>query len=224
MSNQLIIRSLDVFFSLTALIILFPILLCIIIILRITGEGEIFYFQKRIGLNKNLFSLIKFATMKKNSESIGNKTITVRNDPRVLPFGKFLRKTKINELPQLINILIGDMSVVGPRPLLQKQFSFYSIEVQNIISVKRPGLTGMGSLIFRDEERLFDNVNNADATYQQKISPLKGFLEVNFVENYSIYLYFKLIFLTVVALVFPKISLINFFEVDIREKYDEILG
>ena len=224
MSNQLIIRSLDVFFSLTALIILSPILLCIIVILRITGEGEIFYFQKRIGLNKKLFSLIKFATMKRNSESIGNKTITVRNDPRVLPFGKFLRKTKINELPQLINILIGDMSVVGPRPLLQKQFSFYSIEIQNIISVKRPGLTGMGSLIFRDEERLFDNVNDADAIYQQKISPLKGFLEVNFVKNYSIYLYFKLIILTLLALIFPKISLINFFEVDIREKYDEILG
>lgn len=224
MKNKFLIRFFDVMFSSIAILILLPLFVLVIIILSLSGEGEIFYLQKRVGIQKKLFNVIKFATMMKNSEFIGNKTITVRNDPRVLFFGKILRKTKVNELPQLINILIGDMSIVGPRPLLQKQFSFYPNEIQNKISTLRPGLTGIGSLVFRDEEQYFLSTENPDEVYKKKISPLKGFLELWFVENHSLYLYFKIIIFTVYVIIFPKNNVISFFEKNLKDKYDEILG
>ena len=108
-------RTLDVVLSFLALVVLAPFLLPVVVILRFTGEGEVFYIQERAGRGGNSFGLYKFATMLKNSPNIGAGEITVREDPRVLPFGQFLRKTKLNELPQLWNIFIGDMSVVGPR-------------------------------------------------------------------------------------------------------------
>ena len=113
-------RSFDILFSCISIIVLLPVLSLIILILSITGEREIFYKQNRIGQNRISFELWKFATMYKNSEKKGAGTVTLKNDFRVLPFGKFLRKTKLNELPQLFNIFIGDMSVIGPRPLHQK--------------------------------------------------------------------------------------------------------
>ena len=114
-------RLLDILLSGIAILILSPLFLLIILILSITGEREIFFKQDRIGINKTNFGLLKFVTMLKNSENTGAGTVTLKNDYRVLPFGKFLRKTKLNELPQLFNILKGDMSVIGPRPLHQKQ-------------------------------------------------------------------------------------------------------
>ena len=107
-------RLFDIFLSSIALIILSPLLVPIIILLKSTGEGEWFFMQKRMGKHGRLFKLIKFATMVKNSPNLGTGTVTMKQDPRVLPVGKFLRKTKINELPQLLNILLGDMSVIGP--------------------------------------------------------------------------------------------------------------
>ena len=106
-------RMLDIFFSGLAIFCLSPLLLPIACILRITGEGEVFFIQNRVGRKSDQFGLIKFATMLKDSPNIGTGEITINNDPRVLPLGKFLRKSKINELPQLWNILVGDMSVVG---------------------------------------------------------------------------------------------------------------
>ena len=138
-----------------------------------TGEGEIFYKQNRIGKDMVSFNLIKFATMLKNSENKGAGTVTLKNDFRVLPFGKFLRKTKLNELPQLLNIFIGQMSVIGPRPLHNKQFSFYSDDDQKIISSIRPGLSGLASIIFRDEEKILQNSNDPEKTYKEKINKLK---------------------------------------------------
>ena len=111
-------RLLDVFLSGIAIILLGPILAPIACVLKITGEGEVFYKQARVGKGGSSFGLIKFATMLKDSPSIGTGEITIKNDPRVLPLGKFLRKSKINELPQLWNIFIGDMSIVGPRPMV----------------------------------------------------------------------------------------------------------
>ena len=119
------IRTFDLILSLIALVILCPLLLPVAFILRFTGEGEVFYVQERIGLHERPFGLFKFATMLKNSPHIGTGTITVRNDPRVLPVGRILRKAKVNELPQLLNVLIGDMSVIGPRPLTQNHFGHY---------------------------------------------------------------------------------------------------
>ena len=146
-------RFFDILFSSIALIVLSPLLVPVAILLRLTGEGEIFYIQNRIGRNGQPFGLIKFATMLKNSPNIGNGDITVINDPRVLPAGRFLRKTKINELPQIINIFKGDMSIVGPRPMVPKTFERYGQEGK-LISQVRPGLTGVGSIIFRDEDVL----------------------------------------------------------------------
>ena len=117
-------RVCDIFFSALALVFLSPLLIPIALLLRFTGEGEVFFVQERVGLNQQTFGLLKFATMLKDSANIGSGTITVRNDPRVLPVGKVLRKTKINELPQLLNILRGDMSVIGPRPLTRNHFNY----------------------------------------------------------------------------------------------------
>ena len=115
-------RLLDFFVSLITLILLLPVFLPIIIILRFSAEGEVFYFQERIGIHNSKFKIWKFATMLKNSMNIGTGSITLQNDPRVTKIGFFLRKTKINELPQIINILKGDISLVGPRPALYNQF------------------------------------------------------------------------------------------------------
>ena len=197
-------RFFDILFSLLAISLLSPVLIICTAILKITGEGEIFYLQKRVGLNKKIFNLMKFATMIKNSENLGAGTITVKNDPRVLPFGKFLRKTKINELPQLFNILKGEMSVIGPRPLHTKQFGFYSESDQLMISSVCPGLSGYGSIYFRDEESILSNSNDPDEVYKKKITPLKAKLEKKYIREKSIYLYFKLIFLTLIVVIFPS--------------------
>ncbi len=121
-------RLLDIILSGLALLVLSPLMIPIAIGLVLTGEHEIFYFQSRVGRGGQMFKLFKFATMLKNSPNIGTGTITLKNDPRILPMGKFLRNTKINELPQLLNILRGDMSFVGPRPLLMEYLDRYTPE------------------------------------------------------------------------------------------------
>ena len=170
-------RLFDVFLSSIALIFLSPLLLPIVIILKFTGEGEVFFMQKRIGRNSRLFKLIKFATMLKNSPHLGTGTVTMKHDPRILPVGKFLRKTKINELPQLLNILLGDMSVIGPRPLTIETFGSYSSDTQDIIKGVRPGLSGVGSIIFREEEEILHGPYASTDFYNKVIAPYKGALE-----------------------------------------------
>ena len=126
-------RFFDIFFSLLAIVILSPIIIPIVILLKLTGEGYIFYFQKRIGYKSNYFDIWKFATMLKDSPNIGTGTITLRKDPRITPMGGFLRMTKINELPQLFNVFKGDMSFVGPRPLVDKNFIATPKEIKDAI-------------------------------------------------------------------------------------------
>ena len=152
----MLIRFFDIIFSFLALICLLPLFLPISIVLLLSGEGYIFYSQSRVGKGGKVFSLLKFATMLKNSPSIGAGEITLKNDPRVLPIGKFLRKTKINELPQIFNILRGDLSIVGPRPMVPNTFQKYSKEAQVALNKVKPGLTGVGSIIFRDEEKFLE--------------------------------------------------------------------
>ena len=205
-------RLFDILFSTLAIIILIPILIIIILILSLTGEREIFYRQKRVGKDKINFKLLKFATMLKNSENQGAGTVTLKNDFRVLPFGRILRKTKLNELPQLFNIFLGQMSIIGPRPLHIKQFSFYSEYDQKIISSIRPGLSGLASIVFRDEEKILQNVDDPDKTYKEKITPRKAELEKWYVQNKSLYLYFKLILLTMVVVIFPSIDIKKYFK------------
>ena len=215
-------RFFDIVISFFAIFLLLPILIIVAMLLRVTGEGKVFYHQERIGRNGQTFNLLKFATMLKNSMLMENGAITVRNDPRVLPLGKVLRKTKINELPQLLNILKGDMSLVGPRPLLAKQFNFYSKEGKETIIQMRPGLTGVSSILFRDEEKYFSSRENPDIVYRKKISPVKQYLEVWFFHNRNISLYFKIIFLTAVAILFPKLNIVSFFPKNLKESMPNV--
>ena len=152
------------------------------------------------------FDLLKFATMLKDSENLGTRDITIANDPRILPFGKILRKTKINELPQLINILFGDMSVVGPRPLVMNTFKQYDGGSQKIISSVKPGLSGIGSIFFRDEEVFLKDHSDPRKFYFEHISPYKSALEVWFVQNNSIIIYFKVIIATIIMVIFLHLN------------------
>lgn len=197
-------RFLDLIISFFSLVILTPIFLPVIIILRFTGEGEIFYIQQRVGREGKLFGLYKFATMMKNSPNIGSGEITVRGDPRVLPFGKYLRKTKLNELPQLWNVFIGDMSLVGPRPMVLNTYAYYPEEVRNKLDTVRPGLTGIGSIIFRDEEHFLADCDEPMEFYKEYIIPYKNDLELWFLKNDTLWLYLKIILVTVYVVIFPS--------------------
>ena len=202
-------RLLDLVLSFVALIILLPIFIPIIIILKFTAEGEVFYFQERIGINNSRFQIWKFATMLKNSMDIGSGSITLQNDFRVTKIGNFLRKTKINELPQIINILKGDISLVGPRPLVTKTFMAYNVVVQSKIYNVKPGLTGIGSIIFRDEESIISAVTDEDPHdfYKRVIAPYKGELEMWYQDHCSLYLDFQLIFMTAFVILVPATRL-----------------
>jgi lipopolysaccharide/colanic/teichoic acid biosynthesis glycosyltransferase len=199
-------RILDLIIATSALIILSPILIVVMLILKLTGEHEIFYLQNRVGFKNKAFSIYKFATMLKNSPNIGTGEITLRKDPRVLPIGGFLRKSKINELPQIINIFLGDMSIVGPRPLMPVSFNLYSKQIQENIYNVLPGITGIGSLIFRDEEKLISEANDPKEMYN-KIFPYKGELELWYQKNASILTDIKIIFLTGWSIIFPNNNL-----------------
>lgn len=197
-------RILDIFFSGLALLILSPLLVPIAIVLRFSGEGEIFYLQERVGYKGKIFKLFKFATMLKNSPSIGTGTVTVKGDPRVLPVGRFLRKTKINELPQLLNIFLGDMSVVGPRPQTPRCFAAFPLPTQGVIKEVKPGLSGIGSIIFRAEEDILADYNGSLEFYDKVIAPYKGKLEEWYVENNSINIYLRVIAVTAWIVIFSN--------------------
>jgi lipopolysaccharide/colanic/teichoic acid biosynthesis glycosyltransferase len=197
-------RFFDILFSALALLALSPLLLPIVLILKLSGEGEVFFLQERIGKGGQVFKLFKFATMLKDSPNIGTGTVTMKGDPRVLPVGKFLRKTKINELPQLLNIFFGDMSVIGPRPLTAQTFGSYSARTQESIKKVRPGLSGVGSIIFRGEEEIMDGATASVDFYDTIIAPYKGSLEEWFISNKNIYIYFLAIFVTAWTVVFPS--------------------
>lgn len=202
-------RLLDIVLSFVAILILSPLLLVIMIVLNFTGEGEIFYNQARIGKHGRVFGIFKFATMVKNSSKIGTGFITTKNDPRVLPVGRILRKTKLNEIPQIFNIFLGDMSMVGPRPQVPKHFELYPEHVQKELKKIPPGLTGIGSIIFRDEERILEKNNHLayEVCYNKLIAPYKGELELWYAKHRSVRLYFLLIFLTAWVVFFPESKL-----------------
>lgn len=189
-------RLLDLVLSATAIIILSPLLLLVMLVLRVTGEGEIFFSQARVGFERKQINILKFATMLKNSPNIGTGTVTLQDDPRVLPIGKFLRRTKINELPQLFNIFIGDLSIIGPRPQTQRCFDAFQKEAQNQITKVKPGLSGVGSIFFRYEEEMMGHQVDPNQFYNAVIMRFKGDLEVWYVSQQTFSVDCKLIFLT----------------------------
>jgi lipopolysaccharide/colanic/teichoic acid biosynthesis glycosyltransferase len=201
-----VIRFLDIVLSGLALAVFFPFGLILALVLRFTGEGEIFYIQRRIGKSGKPFGLIKFATMCKDSPSIGAGDVTIKNDPRILPLGHVLRKTKLNEIPQLVNILLGDMSVVGPRPQTPQNFTYFPPEARQMISAMRPGLTGIGSIVFRDEESIVAGLGRPiEICYREIIGPYKAQLEAWYWRRRkNIGVYCLLILVTVWIIIRPK--------------------
>jgi len=204
-------RLADIIVSFIALLILSPLVIPIMIGLKLTGEGYIFYKQERLGYKNKKFDVLKFATMLKDSPNMGSGLITTKKDPRITPMGGFLRKSKINELPQIINVFLGDMSFVGPRPVMQKSFDQYPNDIQKIIYEVVPGITGIGSLIFRDEEDLISAVKDKGGDiwdfYRNEIYPYKGLLEKWYQGNQSFIVDLKILFLTAWAILFPETEL-----------------
>ena len=193
-------RTADILLSSIMLLLLSPLLIPIVIGLKLTGEGYIFYKQERIGYKNKKFNILKFATMLLNSPNMAGGIMTTKKDPRITPMGGFLRKSKINELPQLFNILLGDMSFVGPRPVMQLSFDAYPESVKEVIYNVKPGLTGIGSIVFRDEEELISNIKEKGLDtwdfYSNKLYPFKGKLEIWYQSNQSFSVDFKIIVIT----------------------------
>lgn len=198
-------RLVDLVVALLALVILIVPLAVIMLALRFSGEGEVFYRQKRVGFHNRQFGIWKFATMLKDSPNIGTGSLTVRGDPRVTKVGRVLRATKINEVPQLINVLTGEMSFVGPRPQMQVDFDIYPEKVRQNIYEARPGVTGIGSIVFRDEELLLSQPGvDPRRFYEEKIAPYKGELEMWYLSHRSLLLDFRLLLLTVWVVLRPQ--------------------
>ncbi len=199
------IRLFDILFSSIAILLFSPFMVPVYIVLKLTGQHQAFYVQQRIGKGGKEFGLYKFVTMVPGAEHLPGGYLTQKNDPRVLPIGKLLRKTKLNELPQLKNIFLGQMSFVGPRPLPWAHYDMYSPEVKNAIDAIPPGLTGIGSVVFRDEEHILDQIStNRTLFYRDVVAPYKGQLELWYSSNRTLYTYAMLILLTAWSLVRPR--------------------
>lgn len=200
-------RLFDLFVSGVVLLILSPALLVVIAILKFTGEKEAFYFQDRVGFLGKIIKVTKFVTMVKDSPNMGTQDITLRNDPRVLPVGKFLRKTKLNEVPQFWDVFVGKLSLVGWRPLMPKGFADYPEEVQKKIVNVKPGLTGLGSIVFRDEESIISKAQTMGrdlrTCYREDIMPFKGALECWYVDHRSFWIDIKILVATAMAVLMP---------------------
>jgi lipopolysaccharide/colanic/teichoic acid biosynthesis glycosyltransferase len=206
---EVVKRIFDIILALLALIVLSPLLIPVMILLLVTGEHEVFYRQPRVGYKNKEFYIWKFATMLKNSPHMGHGDVTTRNDLRITPVGRWLRQSKLNELPQLINILFGDMSFVGPRPLMPAGFNRYSEEMKQKVYTVKPGLTGIGSIVFRDEELIITHSKlPAHECYAKEILPFKGALEIWYQQHRGFYTDASILFLTAWYIVFPHSQLV----------------
>jgi lipopolysaccharide/colanic/teichoic acid biosynthesis glycosyltransferase len=204
MKYQVVKRVIDIFLSSVILIICLPIILVIVLLLCLTGEREVFYLQSRVGYRNRRFKIWKFATMLKNSPNMGTGSLTLRNDARVTTVGRFLRKSKLNELPQIFNVLAGDMSLVGPRPQMEVDFMAFPEHIRPHIYNVKPGITGIGSIIFRDEEKIISQYPGAPReVYDNVIGPYKGEVEMWYQKNYTLITDVLIVILTVWIVIFP---------------------
>lgn len=188
-------RIIDIFASAFMLILLFPFGLVIALLIACDSRGGVFYRQSRVGRYNRDFTLYKFRTMRTDADRLGLLTVGAR-DPRVTRVGYYLRKYKIDELPQLLNVLSGDMSFVGPRPEVRKYVDLYNNEQKKVLSV-RPGLTDYASIAYINENEILEKANDKEQTYINEIMPEKIKLNMKFIQNPSLYQYFKIIFLTI---------------------------
>jgi lipopolysaccharide/colanic/teichoic acid biosynthesis glycosyltransferase len=195
-------RLLDIGFSTMALVLLAPLMVLIALLVALDPPGGAFFRQVRVGRNGRTFRMLKFRTMRPQSESAGLITVGAR-DPRVTGIGQVLRRTKLDELPQLLNVLLGDMSLVGPRPEVPHYVAMYTEEQRRVLSV-RPGITGMASLMYFQESELLGRSSDQQRTYVEEVMPAKLALELEYVKHASTTFDLKLLWLTAARLLMPK--------------------
>ena len=192
-------RGIDILFSLIGLICLFPFFIFISFFIFITSKGGVFFVQLRVGKNNKDFKLYKFRTMVLNSDNKGLLTVG-NNDKRITKLGYYLRKNKLDELPQLINVLNGTMSLVGPRPEVRKYVNLYNSEQKSILDVK-PGITDLASIMYYNENEILANSVNPEQTYINEIMPIKLELNKQYINEMSLLTDLKIIFKTFIKLI-----------------------
>ena len=193
------IRFFDFILSLVGLVVLAPIFIVLAIWIKIDSKGPVFYKQVRVGRNGIDFGLFKFRSMVVDADKKGLITVGGR-DPRITRSGYFIRKYKLDELPQLINVLVGDMSLVGPRPEVRKYVELYTDEQQKVLSVK-PGITDYASIEYMDENEILGKSSDPEKTYIEEIMPEKIKYNMKYIQNKNVSEYFKIIFLTLLKIV-----------------------
>lgn len=198
------IRFLDFIFSLLGIVILMPFFILVSILIKLNSKGSLIYKQSRVGLNNADFFVFKFRTMKMNSDKSGLLTVGGR-DPRITSIGFYLRKYKLDELPQLFNVLIGDMSLVGPRPEVRKYVDLYTKEQIRILDV-RPGITDWASIIYRNENDILEKSLNPEQTYIEEIMPDKIGYNLIYINRYDVFQYFKIIIFTMLKILNSNIK------------------
>ena len=209
-SDPMLKRSLDISVSLAALILLMPLFFVCAAVIKLTSPGPTFYRARRVGEGGNIFLMHKFRSMVVNADQIGTD-LTPQGDPRVTRFGQFLRKVKIDELPQIIDILKGNMSLVGPRPESPAYAKYYDEKQKRILDV-RPGIVGPTQIIYRHEELILKDKEDPDAYYVQELMPRKLAVDMDYIKNRS--------FLLDVGILFR--ALLAVFMVDGREQMSRL--
>lgn len=194
-----VVRFFDFILSLVGLVILAPIFIVLAVWIKIDSVGPVFYKQIRVGQNGKDFGLFKFRSMVVDADKKGLITVGGR-DPRITRSGYFIRKYKLDELPQLINVLVGDMSLVGPRPEVRKYVELYDDEQNKVLSVK-PGITDYASIEYMDENEILGKSTDPEKTYIEEIMPEKIKYNMKYIKNRSLIEYFKIIFLTVLKII-----------------------
>lgn len=193
------IRFFDFIFSLSGILLLSPVFLILYISIRLESKGGSFYRQQRVGRYGKDFYVYKFRSMRVGADKQGLITVGGR-DPRITHIGYFIRKYKLDELPQLFNVLKGDMSLVGPRPEVRKYVDLYTDEQRKVLSV-RPGITDYASIEYVDENAILGQAEDADKAYVEQIMPDKIRYNMKYIDNHSLKEYFKIIFLTFQSIV-----------------------
>ncbi len=195
-------RLVDIAVAAAALAVLLPALAVIAIIAKLSSPGPVLYLGKRVGLHGKPFTILKFRTMVTNAELLGGSA-TAADDPRITKFGRWLRNYKLDELPQLWNVLMGDMSLVGPRPEVQKYVDLYSVEEQQILTV-RPGITDWASIWNSNEAAVLEGSRDPEKTYEELIRPTKLKLQIEYVKHHSLAIDIKILFHTACKLINPE--------------------
>jgi len=192
-------RLFDLFFVIPGLLLLAPVLLVIALIIKLKDGGNVLFKQVRVGRHGKHFEVLKFRTMVLNAEKLGDK-VTTGDDPRITSIGHVLRKYKFDELPQLVNVLKGEMSLVGPRPEVPEYVEFYPDDVRNIVLSVPPGMTDRASIEFVHENELLSGSNDPVNDYKNKVLPIKLGYYVDYVKHRSLFLDFRLIIKTIIAI------------------------